>query len=78
MNTDQPRVTLLPDTPDHHAAHRAAVRAKDAGYRPVLTADEQGRIVVLVAFTADELDQLLDAAQIAENMRQDGIVRDGR
>lgn len=63
---DQPRVTLLPDTPDHHQAHTAAVRALNAGYRPVLTADETGRIVVLVAFTADELNELLDDQGIRE------------
>lgn len=57
---DEPRITLQPDTAEHRAAHQAAVRALRAGYRPVLTATEDGTIVVLVAFTADQLNQLLN------------------
>lgn len=59
-----------PDTPQHRAAHTAAQRALAAGYRPVLTADETGTIVVLIALTPDQLDQLLNDAYIGAAARQ--------
>jgi len=60
-----------PDTPEHRAAHSAAQRANSLGWRPVICADEHGHIVVLCAFTPDQLDRVLfDAdvgAQVASN-----------
>lgn len=55
-----PHVQLVPDTPDHHQAHHAGQRALARGWRPILTCDDQGFIVVLVAFRPAELDELLD------------------